>query len=424
MTRREGGPGHRAIGFAVKVWNRLPVDGAAIFPGGPRALRRIRRVLSRHSWRRVPGWSRAILIPASRLVWFFACPVKTILAVKGSPAPVSWRDFAAAWWYGWSRGRRPAETLATRPLVGSAEGAIRTCRERMAREYPGDLQSVALWGALSDPAEVALASDKVASAMLLSKAGFRVPEILDELAPGKPINLTGAPWTSGARLFLKPRHGSSARGAAAVLCGPSGDFSVNDGPFLSGQQFGASLMNLMRRDSVLVQPFLDPSEETRDISPQAPAWLRIFTLRPWGGDPFLLSGTLKIVPAGRKSESRIANILMAPVSPDSGVLMDGILLTRPAERFATVPWNGARLAGRPLADWHAARTLALRAAELLPGSPLIGWDVLLGADGPVILEANLGLSWFRAELWHFETGTASPLADVALQWIDRSTTRT
>jgi hypothetical protein len=137
----------------------------------------------------------------------------------------------------------------------------------------------------------------------------------------------------------------------------------------------------------------------------------------------LLSGALKILPAGRKSESRMGNILMAPVSPDSGVLMDGILLMRPTERFASVPWNGARLAGRVLADWHAARTLALRAAELLPGSPLIGWDVLLTAESPVILEANLGLSWFRAELWHFETGMSSPLADVALQWIDRTTTK-
>ncbi len=386
-------------------------------------MRRLRRVLSRHNWRRVPSWTLPLLIPASRLVWFFACPVKTILAVRRSPVPVSWSDFAAAWWLGWSRGRLPADTLSTRPLVGGAEGAVRASREKMAREYLGDLQSAALWPALSDPAEVALSSDKVATTVLLSKAGFRVPEILAELVSGGPIDLTSAPWTSGTRLFLKPRHGSSARRVAAVVCGPNGGFSVNDGPAVSARQFGTSLINLMRSDSLLVQRFLDPSEETRDISPQAPTWLRIFTLRHWGGAPTLLSGALKILPAGRKSESRIGNILMAPVSPDTGVLMEAILLTRPTERFASVPWNGAQLAGRVLADWHAARALARRAAELLPGSPLIGWDVLLTADGPVILEANVGLSWFRAELWHFETGTPSPLADVALQWIDRTTTK-
>jgi hypothetical protein len=300
--------------------------------------------------------------------------------------------------------------------VHCAEGAIRATRETMAREYLGDLQSVALWSALSDPAEVALASDKVATAVLLSKAGFRVPEILTELARGAFVDVTKAPWTSGTRLFIKPRHGSGSRGAAAVLCGANGGFSVNDGPFTDAQGFSAFLRNLMRSDSILVQPFLGPSEETRDISPQAPTWLRIFTLRPWGGAPSLLSGTLQIIPEPGKAKSG-SGILAAPVSPDTGVLMDGILFRRPTERFGFVPWNGARLAGRILADWHAARALALRAAELLPGSPLIGWDVLLTADGPVILEANHGVSWFRAELWHFETGASSPLAEVALQWI-------
>jgi hypothetical protein len=396
------------------------VDGAGVFPGGPETLRRIRRILSRYAWRRVPNWSRPVLIPVSRVVWFFACPLKAILAMKTAPAPVSLRDFSAACWIGWSRGRQPVETLATRPLVGKATGTIRATRKKMARECPGDLQSIALWCALSDPAEVALVSDKLASATLFSNAGFPVPQILAELTPQSPVDLTAPPWTSGTRLFLKSRHGSAARGAAAVLCGPNQSFSVDDGPFVSEREFLALVMNRTRRDSILVEPFLDPSEETRDISPQAPTWLRIFTLRPWGGAPFLLSGTLKIVPAGSKSESRIGNILMVPVSPDTGVLMEGILLTKPAERFQCVPWNGARLAGRPLADWHAARTLALRAADLLPGSPLIGWDVLLAADGPVILEANHGLSWFRADLWHFETGTPSPLADLALQWIDHS----
>jgi hypothetical protein len=290
----------------------------------------------------------------------------------------------------------------------------------MARDHLGDLQSAALWPALSDPAEVILASDKVATAVLLSKAGFRMPEVLAELVPGSPIDLAKAPWTRGAKVFLKPRHGSSARGAVAVLCGPSGGFSVNDGLLASERDFSAFLANRIRNDSILVQPFLESSEETRDISPQAPTWLRIFTLRPWGCAPSLLSGTLKIVPAGRKSEPRIEKILMVPVSPDTGVLMEGILLTKPTERFASVPWNGARLAGRVLADWHEARALALGAAELLPGSPLIGWDVMLTADGPMILEANLGVSWFRAELWHFETGHSSPLAEVALQWIDHA----
>ncbi len=58
----------------------------------------------------------------------------------------------------------------------------------------------------------------------------------------------------------------------------------------------------------------------------------------------------------------------------------------------------------------------MRASETLPATPVIGWDIMFGPDGPVLLEANTGVSVFRAMLWHFERGLSSPLYPVLESW--------
>ncbi len=57
--------------------------------------------------------------------------------------------------------------------------------------------------------------------------------------------------------------------------------------------------------------------------------------------------------------------------------------------FERHPISNAAIAGRVLPNWHDAVALARRAhREAFPEYTLVGWDVALTADGPIILEGN------------------------------------
>jgi hypothetical protein len=56
---------------------------------------------------------------------------------------------------------------------------------------------------------------------------------------------------------------------------------------------------------------------------------------------------------------------------------------------AVHPVTGAAIAGRMLPDWPAAKGLVRRAhVEAFADYALIGWDVALTPDGPVLIEGN------------------------------------
>jgi len=55
---------------------------------------------------------------------------------------------------------------------------------------------------------------------------------------------------------------------------------------------------------------------------------------------------------------------------------------------ATHPDTRKPIAGFALPYWPEAIQLVRQAAEMLSGLPLVGWDIAIGRDGPVFIEAN------------------------------------
>lgn len=52
------------------------------------------------------------------------------------------------------------------------------------------------------------------------------------------------------------------------------------------------------------------------------------------------------------------------------------------------PETGARITGQVVPHWHAARDLAVRIADCFPDLASLGYDVAIGAQGPVVIEVN------------------------------------
>lgn len=80
--------------------------------------------------------------------------------------------------------------------------------------------------------------------------------------------------------------------------------------------------------------------------------------------------------------------IAAPVDLETGRL--GVAIGKDVSRgqFREHPDSGAPIAGTALPFWPEAQRLALDAQRLFNDVPFVGWDIVLGPDGPTLLEAN------------------------------------
>jgi hypothetical protein len=83
--------------------------------------------------------------------------------------------------------------------------------------------------------------------------------------------------------------------------------------------------------------------------------------------------------------------LRAPVAEATGRLgaaYDQTNISRVTEPITDHPITGKRIQGFELPLWKETVDLAIRAHETLPDIALIGWDIAVTPDGPVIIEGN------------------------------------
>ena len=102
--------------------------------------------------------------------------------------------------------------------------------------------------------------------------------------------------------------------------------------------------------------------------------------------------------------------LVAPVCLQTGCL--GIARSRDAHGvISTVdvhPDSGERIEGTPVPFFSEALVVCRRAHQLIGRAPLIGWDVAITANGPILVEGN---HMFGTEVSQVAHG--SPLAQPA-----------
>lgn len=138
----------------------------------------------------------------------------------------------------------------------------------------------------------------------------------------------------------------------------------------------------------LVQPRLTNHPDLAALGLSALLTVRMTTIRDERNVPELVTAVLRLP---RDPASPVDNIkrggLMAPADFATGRL--GIARAgRGLGEFEIHPETGARIDGLTLPDWLAAKDLVARAHDAFPEYLMIGWDVALTPDGPVLIEGN------------------------------------
>jgi hypothetical protein len=146
----------------------------------------------------------------------------------------------------------------------------------------------------------------------------------------------------------------------------------------------------------LAQPLLKAHPAMVELTGvEALATVRVVTVRHESGN-FTLQSFLKIPAPGRLTDNfrrGVSGTFITGLDPSNGCLGDLLGIVRPGhrhviERTDTHPRTGMRIGGRELPEWRQCLHVAELAAAARPSSPIYAWDIGLGPDGWVILEAN------------------------------------
>ena len=217
-----------------------------------------------------------------------------------------------------------------------------------------------------------------------------------------------APRLPAVDLFVKPLGGRGGFGAESWRVERSGQYSDGNVHL----PVAALLAHLRRRsltECCIVQPRLVNHPDIADLSNGALATLRILTVENERGEFEPTHAVLRMAVGGNTIVDNFhAGGVAAKVDLRSGELGRATDIGLRPERgwCASHPDTHARIEGRRLPFWRETLDLTSRAHAAFSDRVLIGWDVAILKDGPVLVEGNAGADVDIVERTHGE-----PLGD-------------
>jgi hypothetical protein len=218
------------------------------------------------------------------------------------------------------------------------------------------------------------------------------PELRPFTAPQHVLRELRAAPPDG--LVIKPAAGAKSAGVciypgADVV---AGRLLTSDGGWLG---LGTALERLPAGTGAamwgsIVQELVAPHPFVARLNPHTPSTLRVITLVTTEGSVELLGALIKLGVRGQTVDLWGEGAVSVPIEVGSGVLRTGRLRAAGTEPLEAHPDTGVVFAAQTLPCWDEVVAVCRRAARLLPGVDAVGWDLLLGVEGPVLLEANAG----------------------------------
>ena len=191
----------------------------------------------------------------------------------------------------------------------------------------------------------------------------------------------------GGRFVVKPSGGGGGVGVR-VISSSDGRLTINGEP-VSEERFGAFLAGL---PDALICEFIVQHDYATTIFPHSTNSIRILSM--WDYEkktPFIPFAGQRL---GRTTSVPTDNISQGgiPVFVDvaTGELQSGSITPRgkPPLLIDEHPDTGARIKGVVIPNWDIVTSGLIDIARGMPYIPYVGWDVVVTADGFVVIEGN------------------------------------
>lgn len=219
-------------------------------------------------------------------------------------------------------------------------------------------------------------ADKARFEVRCVAAGLPHPQTVALVVDGR-LEFRAPP--DGRRLLAKPADGEGGDGVTPMPAAVD--------PAQLAVDLPAALRR--RRGVTVIQARLEPHPALTDLALDALPTVRIATILDEQGRPEVVSATFRFPSvAGVVVDNMKAGGLIAAVDLATGALGPACK-GYGGDDHHVHPVTQGPVVGRRLPDWSQALALCRRAhAEAFPDYALIGWDVALTPNGPVLIEGN------------------------------------
>lgn len=225
--------------------------------------------------------------------------------------------------------------------------------------------------------------DKVISEMLCRSEDIASPEILKIVSKGESLENVALELAkkSISNLIFKPRSG---KGGGGITC-----TQFEDGEVKAIRKGSVVPLKEARAVSeLIVQEFIVQNEDMSRIS-RSTNTIRAVTIKK-KNDEILIIGTYARFGVGA---SKVDNLsqggICVSVDVESGRLSD-TGFDRLSHRFERHPTSGVLFRGYQIPQWEEVIGLAKRVQESFEFYPLLGMDIAITTEGPMVIEINSG----------------------------------
>jgi hypothetical protein len=192
-------------------------------------------------------------------------------------------------------------------------------------------------------------------------------------------------------LFVKPIKGRGGRGAERWDWIAPGIFAGPSGEELSARDLLTRLVEQSRRDPIIVQPRLRAHRGLLAVTNGALPTVRIVTCLNEMAEPEVIGAVFRMsIGANRTVDNLHAGGIAANVALRSGKLSRATNLGSDARLgwLSAHPDTRAPIEGRTLPLWDETKQLAVAAHREFDDRVVIGWDIAILDDGPLVVEGN------------------------------------
>jgi hypothetical protein len=192
-------------------------------------------------------------------------------------------------------------------------------------------------------------------------------------------------------LFVKPAGGRGGRGAERWDFAGQGVFTGPEGERLNGSELLTRLNERAKQRPLLVQRRVSADPEVTDLTTGALPTVRVTTCLGEQGEPEVVGAVFRMaIGSNRTVDNLHAGGIAAGVDLETGALSAASNLGMDARLgwLDRHPDTAAEITGRKLPQWAEIKALAVQAHRAFADRVLVGWDIGVTDQGPLVVEGN------------------------------------
>jgi len=243
---------------------------------------------------------------------------------------------------------------------------------------------------VSDYEHRTILADKLGFAAFCKGIGVATPPLLGIARDGVLTLEPGSDDNLDQDLFIKPVKSKGSRGIDVFRNVAPGRYRDEDGAEIDRATLTARVAERSKERALMVQQRLSNHPDIADLADQSLMAIRVITCKSnFDQKAIVTYAFIRVITRLEPSW---------PVTYELGIAVDlatGKLgpATGDKEKWLLEWWDvhpvtGAQVTGRQMPHWEEIKAIALKAHDAAQGRLLVGWDIAVTPDGPLVLEGN------------------------------------